>query len=121
MHDDGTNYAIQLGAYGFGTTQVVLYLFAKAGDVIPIHFHNFDHVSGAAVGNFEAEDDEGKIVAFGMGSPGVLFPAGKAHVIRAVTDQSVLVNIETVSDKTTTTRDGRETRYFVPQKPNVTF
>lgn len=73
--------------FGLPFTQ---YRFAKAGDEIPEHAHDFDHgmiVAAGAVLAFGARELELKA------GDRVVFPAGRRHGIRALSDGATIYNV----------------------------
>jgi quercetin dioxygenase-like cupin family protein len=75
--------------------QLVMYHFGEAGDELPLHEHDYAHLSIPIDGRFEAYDDAGKTLAFDRGSHpfGILFEPARKHGIRAATAGAVLLNI----------------------------
>lgn len=72
-----------------------LFVFAKAGDEIPLHSHPFTHGSIACYGEIEIFDDSGTLAKLSPQSEqfGVEFSLGRRHGIRALTAGTVVVNI----------------------------
>lgn len=68
------------------------YLFAKAGDEIPLHDHAFFHSCFCVAGACEIYDDAGKRVAIEAGET-IEFPAQRKHAIRALVDGTQTFNV----------------------------
>jgi quercetin dioxygenase-like cupin family protein len=77
--------------FAFFGTNFTLYTFDHVGDELPIHDHTFEHGSVVAHGRVEIFGVDKRIE---VEAPHVIvFPTGKPHGIRALTDGAAVLNV----------------------------
>ncbi len=80
-------------AFGLRFTR---YRFAAAGDELPLHQHDFDHLSLVDLGEVEVFDGAGpesRRIALDPEAQPLLFRAGRPHGLRALTAGAVVLNV----------------------------
>jgi len=81
----------------FGNLEVTIYDFEFAGDILPTHTHTEEnggaHITICARGSVEVETDYGKQVL--VEGNLVEFPLDQPHSIKALVDNSRIVNVRT--------------------------
>ena len=78
-------------AWGFSFSKQ---FFSTAGDEIPLHMHNTDHLDIVLQGEFYITSDKSPPAIVNQGSQAVLFRAGGMHSIQARTDGALILRIE---------------------------
>lgn len=69
---------------------VQLILLERPGDELPLHDHDFEHITLTA-GRLELFDETGKKMRLERNA--VVFPAGVKHGIRALSPNSMFINV----------------------------
>lgn len=77
--------------FSYDGDEFTLYNFSKASDAIPMHTHDYSHLTVVIAGKISATNGE-KSAEFGPASV-VNFSSGKPHEITAVEDNTVILNI----------------------------
>ncbi len=80
-------------SFNFNDVAFQVYLCEKAGDVLPVHDHEFNHLTRCEVGEIEAFDEAGPIRSATPTDAPFEFHARRRHGIRALTAGARFVNI----------------------------
>jgi hypothetical protein len=80
-------------SFSFNGVAFQVYLCEKAGDILPVHDHEFNHLTRCEAGEIEAFDEGGPIKRATLEDPPFEFKAKRRHGIRALTDGARFVNI----------------------------
>ena len=80
-------------SFSFNGVAFNVYLLEKAGDVLPVHEHEFNHLTRCEAGEIEAFDDNGPIKTATPVDAPFEFRAKRRHGVRALTDGARFVNI----------------------------
>jgi hypothetical protein len=80
-------------SFRFNGVAFQVYLCETAGDGLPVHDHDFNHLTRCEVGAIEAFDDRGPIKTATPADVPFEFRAGRRHGVRALTDGARFVNI----------------------------
>lgn len=81
----------QATVFNYDKDEFTLYNFAKALDVIPMHTHDYSHLTVVVSGRIKATDGS-KSSEFGPANV-INFASGKPHEIIALEDNTVILNI----------------------------
>lgn len=84
-------------SFAFNGVAFNVYLLENAGDVLPVHDHDFSHLTRCEFGEIEAFDESGPIKRAVPADSPFEFPAHRRHGIRAITAGARFVNIFPVS------------------------
>jgi len=82
-----------LRSFSFKGVAFQVYLLENAGDVLPVHEHDFSHLTRCETGGIEAFDESGPIKQATPADAPFEFRAHRRHGIRALTDGARFVNI----------------------------
>ncbi len=72
------------------------YTCERAGDELPLHDHNFNHITLCLAGEIEVFTADGKSITAKPGEAPIEYVAGQRHGIRALTDGARFLNISPV-------------------------
>lgn len=64
-----------------------------AGDMLPIHSHDFNHLTRCEAGRIETIDDSGPVKQAGPGEAPFEYRAGRRHGVRCLENGTRFVNI----------------------------
>jgi hypothetical protein len=79
--------------FSFNGVAFQVYLCEKAGDVLPVHEHDFNHLTRCEAGEIEAFDENGPIRRATPTDAPLEFRAHRRHGIRALSEGARFVNI----------------------------
>ena len=80
-------------SFSFNGVAFQVFVLEKAGDVLPVHEHDYNHLTRCEAGEIEAFDERGPIKQATPGDPPFEFRAHRRHGIRALVDGARFVNI----------------------------
>jgi quercetin dioxygenase-like cupin family protein len=72
------------------------YTCEKAGDELPLHSHQFNHITLCLEGVVECFTSDGNSIPCAPGDPPVEYVAGRRHGIRGLSDGARFLNISPV-------------------------
>ena len=80
-------------SFSFNGVAFQVFVLEKAGDVLPVHEHDFNHLTRCEAGEIEAFDEIGPIRQATPADAPFEFRAHRRHGIRALVDGARFINI----------------------------